>query len=288
VIIIFLNAERFLQEAIDSVLAQTYQDWEILLIDDGSADGSTAVAKSVAEEHPGRIHYLEHSEHQNRGMSASRNLGLNHARGEYIAFLDADDVWFPTALEDQAALLEANPEAAFVYGPIQYWHSWTGDPADMERDQIEDLGVPPDSLVRPPELLQLFLRDRAAVPSGIMVRREAIERYGGFEEAFMGEYEDQVFCAKICLNAPVFAASRCWYRYRQHPDSSVSAGLQTGASWLARRTFLDWLYNYLSSQGVRHRKVRWALELESWRYKRPGLFHLLRSNRHRLPRALRL
>src|SRR5438128_12540181 len=92
-IIIFLNAEQFIQEAIESVFAQTYDNWELLLVDDGSTDGSTAIARSYLERHPRRVRYLEHSEHANRGMSASRNIGSRYARGEYIAFLDADDVW---------------------------------------------------------------------------------------------------------------------------------------------------------------------------------------------------
>src|SRR5205809_3316024 len=71
--IIFLNAERFIDEAIQSVLAQTYENWELLLVDDGSTDGSTAIARSYAERYPAKIRYLEHPGHKNHGMSASRN-----------------------------------------------------------------------------------------------------------------------------------------------------------------------------------------------------------------------
>jgi glycosyltransferase involved in cell wall biosynthesis len=92
VIIIFLNSEEFIQEAIESVFAQTYNNWELLLVDDGSTDGSTNIALQYAEQHGERVRYLEHNNRQNRGMSASRNLGIREAKGEYIAFLDADDV----------------------------------------------------------------------------------------------------------------------------------------------------------------------------------------------------
>jgi glycosyltransferase involved in cell wall biosynthesis len=95
VIIIFLDEERFIQEAIESVFAQTYSHWELLLVDDGSKDASTQIARRCAETNPGRVRYLEHEDHRNRGMSASRNLGLQHAKGDFIAFLDADDVWLP-------------------------------------------------------------------------------------------------------------------------------------------------------------------------------------------------
>src|SRR5262245_39269876 len=91
-ITIFLNGDRFIREAIESVLAQTYQSWERLLGDDGSTDGSSAIALEYASRFPGRIRYIEHEGHHNRGMSASRNAGIRHARGRYIALLDADDV----------------------------------------------------------------------------------------------------------------------------------------------------------------------------------------------------
>src|SRR4051812_22103421 len=100
-IIIFLNAERFLSEAVESVIAQTHKDWELLLVDDGSADGSTTLAQGFAARHPDRVRYLEHPAHQNRGMSASRNLGLANSTGDHVAFLDADDVWLPHKLAEQ-------------------------------------------------------------------------------------------------------------------------------------------------------------------------------------------
>src|SRR6266542_3309857 len=95
VVVPFWNASAFLEEAIASVFAQTFQSWELLLIDDGSSDGSTEIAKRYAERFPGRVRYFEHERHANRGVAASRNLGVRHAKGPYIAFLDADDVWLP-------------------------------------------------------------------------------------------------------------------------------------------------------------------------------------------------
>src|SRR5271154_2347778 len=100
-IIIFLNAEKFLAEAVESVLAQTYPTWELWLVDDGSTDDSSRIARDYATRHAARIHYLEHPGHENRGKSASRNLGLRHSRGSYVALLDADDVWLPGKLTNQ-------------------------------------------------------------------------------------------------------------------------------------------------------------------------------------------
>ena len=276
VVIIVFNGERFLAEAIRSVFAQSCAAWELLLVDDGSSDGSTSIARHYADEYPERVRYLEHPGHANQGMSASRNLGIRSARGTYIGFLDADDVWFAHTLQEQVAILEAHPDAAMVYGPIQWWYSWTEKPEDRALDYVEKLGVPAETLIQPPRLLPRFLRNKAAVPSGMLVHREVIDQLGGFDDRFRGEYEDQVFCTKICLNAPVFASGRCWYRYRQHPGSCVSTGQRNGATNAARLRFLDWLAAYLEEQKVQERSVRRALELEFWRFRHPVAFTWLR------------
>jgi glycosyltransferase involved in cell wall biosynthesis len=288
VVLIFWNAAAFLHEAIESVLAQSYPCRELLLVDDGSSDGSTEIARQYAAHHPGQVRYFEHAGHANLGMSASRNLGIRQAQGSYVAFLDADDMWFSSALEDQVAILQAHPAAAMVYGPIQWWYSWTGKPEDGERDHVEPLGVPADSVIDPPRLLPLFLRDKAAVPSGVLVRRGVVESVGGFEDQFRGEYEDQVFCAKICLEASVYAAGRCWYRYRQHPDSCVLRGQQTGETHAARLRFLNWLGEYLTERKVRDRAVWRALELELWRFRHPRRYLWLRRSENALGRMQRL
>src|ERR1051325_1579612 len=160
VIVIFLNAARFIGEAVTSVFEQTYDSWELLLVDDGSSDGSSEMSQQYAERHPGRIRYLMHPNHQNRGMSASRNLGLSHAKGDFIAFLDADDVWLPEKLQKQVAIMQAQPKAMMVYGSSQYWYSWTGDAADLVRDYVPALGVEVERLITPPSLLTLSLKSR--------------------------------------------------------------------------------------------------------------------------------
>src|SRR4051812_33913704 len=90
VVMIFLDAEEFIREAIQSVADQTVDSWELLLVDDGSTDGSTEMALRYLAEDPARIRLLHHPGGVNRGMSASRNLGLREARGEFVTFLDAD------------------------------------------------------------------------------------------------------------------------------------------------------------------------------------------------------
>src|SRR5436309_14273345 len=91
----FFNAEKFIEDAIRSVLAQTYKAWELFLVDDGSKDGSTRIARDYAARHPANVRYLEHTDHRNLGKSASRNRAMQTASGKYVAFLDADDIWLP-------------------------------------------------------------------------------------------------------------------------------------------------------------------------------------------------
>lgn len=263
----FLDAERFLGEAVESVLAQTWPRWELLLVDDGSTDGSTALAREYAAGHPGRIRCLEHEGHRTLGSSAARNLGLRHARGEYVAFLDADDVWLPPKLERQVAILEARPRAAMVYGATVHWHGWTGRPEDAARDFPRRLGVPPDTLVEPPALVPLFLPLKAQTPGtcGVLVRRSVLEEVGGFEDGFTGMFDDQVLFYKICLRAPVFVESGRWDLYRQHPDSLCHLKLRSGEYGVPSRPspsylkFYEWLAGYLAGQGITDRATWRAL-----------------------------
>src|SRR5438128_6675301 len=250
IIIIFLNAERFIEEAIESVLQQTYSDWELLLVDDGSGDTSTLIARRYAERLPGKVRYLEHDGHANLGMSASRNFGIRQARGEFIAFLDADDVWLPQKLEEQVAILKAYPEAAMVYGATEYWFSWTGSDEDAQRDVVMGLGVKPETLIEPPTLVSALLRDQVATATCALARRHSIQEVGGYEERFRGLFEDQVFHSKVCLKAPVFVSGRCWYKYRKHPDSYCAVAERAERHHAERLNFLDWLESYSHQQGI--------------------------------------
>ncbi len=261
-IIIFLNEERFLEEAIRSVFAQTYPHWELMLVDDGSTDGSSAVARRYATEHPDRVRYLEHPGHENRGMSASRNLGFSETRGEYVALLDGDDVWLPHKLIDQVSILSEHPEAAITYGRTRFWHGWTGDRVHRRREWLTPLGVPPNQIVAPPVLLTNFLNDETTGLSNcsVLVRRSVIAEVGGWENEFRTLYEDMVLWTKILSRWPAFVSERNWDLYRQHAgNSAVSATLEgiwtlTGPN-AARKRFLDWMYAYLQTQGVTDRQL---------------------------------
>ena len=287
VIIIFLNAEKFIREAIESVFAQTEQGWQLLLVDDGSSDGSTTIAKDYAARSPDKVVYLQHPDHRNRGMSASRNLGIHNARGEYIAFLDADDVWLPRKLEQQVEILNRYSEAAMVYGPGQWWHSWAANGNGGGRDFVQRLGVRGDQLVAPPGLLTLFLGNEGAVPSpsGVILRRGILEQVNGFEEelcnAVRGLYDDQAMYAKVCLQAPVFVSNECWYRYRQHPEACCAVMGQPEKHAAARLLFLDWLAAYPSMQRQSDGDLRRVFRRELWAYRHRTLEKLLKPARAR-------
>lgn len=273
VVVIFLDEEAFIEDAIRSVLDQTYTSWEMLLVDDGSTDRSAEIARAYAARQPEKVRYLRHPGGENLGMSASRNLGIGNAHGTYVAFLDGDDVWLPEKLEAQVALLDSQPEAAMVYGPAQWWYSWSGDPRDDGRDFVHDLGVRGDALISPPTLFRAFLADEGISPCtcSILVRRAVLDRVGGFENEFRGLYEDQVLCTKICLEYPVFASSLCYYRYRQHGRSALATAERAGTRGQARRTFLEWLAGYLNDRGVTDIDVWTDWQRERDKQRRPLL-----------------
>ena len=274
IIIPFLNAEQFLDEAIRSVLAQTHGDWELLLVDDGSTDGSSAIARRYADRESARVRCEQHAGHENRGQAASRNLGIAHARGEYLAFLDADDVWLPQKLEQQVAILNAHPEVSMVYGPSQRWYSWTGTLDDRSRDYLPDLGVTPNSVHRPPMLLRLSLERKATTPcpSNVLIRHATVESTGRFEESFRGIYalyEDQVFFSKVTSRTPVFVSGESWDRYRRHPESCAAVVKKDGRAAEVRGAYLKWLAEYLTKEGIDDAALWAALHRQLWPYRHP-------------------
>lgn len=278
----FLNAEKFFQETIESVFGQTYENWELLLIDDGSTDRSPEIAQRYANRHPAKVRYLTHAGRQNRGKSTSRNLGIQHARGEYLVFLDADDVLFPDKLDRQVAILEAQPTLGMVYGTTLYWYGWTGLPQDIRRDFNGKLGVQPNTLFRPPVLLTRFLQDSGMAPClcAPLIRRQAVEAVGGFDETIQHMYEDQVFLAKLCLRSLVFIEDGCGEKYRQHPESSSAVAIQNGEYHPfrlnpARLKFLTWLAAYLRQQGIKDAALQRVLNRELWLYQHPLLYRLV-------------
>lgn len=279
VVVSFLNGERFLEEAIESVFAQTFKSWELLLVDDGSSDSSLAIARRYATADPDMVKYLEHPGHRNRGLPASRNLGIGSAAGDYIALLDSDDVWLPNKLQRQVAILDSHRGVAMVYGVPQYWCSWEVRATDAKPDYLEPPGVPTNRVYAPPALLKLSLSGQAnaACPSDWLFRREIFAKLGGFDEAFSAVsdmYEDQAFLAKVCFHLPVFVSDECWDRYRIHPDQICARAIRSGRQPAATTFYLNWVMQYLSSQGGLDAEIGDIIRRRLWPYHHPILSRL--------------
>ena len=266
VIIPFFNTPgSFLHEAVTSVLEQASVTLELLLVDDGSDPEAARKAREVAAAGGRRVRYLTHPDGGNHGTSATRNLGVSEARGEFVAFLDSDDVWLPDKLAEQVEVLRSTPAAAMVFGLSEYWNDWSGAPR-LATSYVPDAGARQRRLLEPPVFVSDFLRGRIVVPnpSNFMVRRSAYLACGGFEESFPGMYDDQVFLAKLCLEHPVCVVPRCWDRYRQHQDSLSARDREMATEESSRRRFLLWLRDYCRERGLYGPDVGEAIAKELW------------------------
>jgi glycosyltransferase involved in cell wall biosynthesis len=273
VITIFLNADRFIREAIESVLAQDFTNFELILVDDGSSDGSSAFARGYAERFPEKISYLEHENHDNKGMSASRNLGIRHSRGAYITFCDADDAWMPGKLSEQLEIFRIYPELGMVCSAANYWRSWMGGD-----DQVVLSGHVQNIPLRPPAACLAVdpLGGAVAPCNDLLVRRDVILQVGGFEDHFTGMYEDQAFLAKVYLATPVYFSSQVSLNYRRHPNSCMAVAERGGHYDAARRHFLEWLAEYVRAlPAPRPVGVEAAIRRALMAYRHPWLYFFL-------------
>jgi GT2 family glycosyltransferase len=274
-IIVFLNGGPFLQEAIDSVFAQRHPHWELLLVDDGSTDGSSNVAWAAAARNPERVRYFEHPGHENRGKSASRNLALRHARGEYIAFLDADDVFLPDKFDTQVALLESMPDVVMACSRSRIWFSWN-DPSRTDADPLESTPFPVEQRIEPPALVIRTLEDRGVWPTicGEMMRRSVLLRVGGCDERFRNVLEHGVLTAKVFLAGPVWLSGACHAMYRQHALMGSRSAARNSV-WSPvfpsppQHAYLVWLSQYVQQIGFRDRDLTRAIRRSLWPYRVP-------------------
>lgn len=272
VVMIFRDAERFMQEAIGSVINQT-RYCELLLCDDGSTDRSTDMALGWVQRHPQRVRYLEHQHHDHRGMSATRNLGIRAARGELIAFLDADDVWGPGHLEHEVDLLLRHPDAGMVCGRALLWHSWSDS-------AVSDLWIAPPwpagSVVPGVQMLAATLRRNAyTTPTcNLLVRRHLLEEVAGAEDSFTSMFEDQALLAKLYLRSAVVISGDTNARYRQHEDSATAQAKRQGTYAYgvpneSTERYLRWLERRLRSSSAPDPEVVTALQSALVPYLRP-------------------
>ena len=162
------NYARFLPVAVESVFAQTFADWELLVIDDGSTDHTTAAVRPFLADH--RVRYFRSDK---LGQPRAKNLGVGLSRGEFVAFLDADDAWEPTKLEKQLAVFRAKPEVGVVFSRRSL--------IDEQGNAMPRRGsTPPLALPRGEVLPQMFVQNFVCFSSAV-VRRAVFSHVGAFD-----------------------------------------------------------------------------------------------------------
>jgi len=173
VIIPAYNAERTILQTIKSVQEQTFSDFEIIVINDGSKDKTAEIVQGIKDD---RIRYFFY---ENGGVCTARNRGIYHATGEFIAFLDADDLWTPDKLKLQLNLLKQHPEAGVAY-------SWTCFMDMDEQGKVSSFLPSPAYSFSGNVYPRLLVSDFVHSGSNTLVRREAIESVGGFDQSCAG------------------------------------------------------------------------------------------------------
>lgn len=201
------NGERYLRAAVDSILAQTFTDFEFLIIDDGSTDGTGALLADYATRDP-RVQVIVQA--VNQGLTTSLNVGLRLARGEYVARMDADDVSLPERFEHQTAFLDRHPEVGVVGGGFQV---------------IDALGRPIPPIYEHPTqpgfvAWSLYFYNPIAHPT-VMMRRANVLRVGGYDPAVPRSQDHDLWCR---LSGQVQLANlSCPLTFLRKHDGNVSA-----------------------------------------------------------------
>jgi glycosyltransferase involved in cell wall biosynthesis len=204
VIIPVYNRGKYVAATINSVFAQTFRDFEIIAVDDGSTDESRAVLDSFGTA----IRVLEHPGRSNRGQSASINLGLRAARGEFIAILDSDDLWAPEKLALQVACLEAHPEVGLVYG-----NGWAIDDNGKRSHAFYKDEHREDS-----DPSRVLMDCYFALPTNSLVRARVFRQAGWFDESLRAAQDHDMAIRIAEITKLAYLKEHIWY-YRRHADS---------------------------------------------------------------------
>ena len=211
VIIPVFNGEGYIRTALNSVFTQTYKNYEIVCVDDGSKDQSGVILKEYAD----RIHLVQQA---NVGQSAARNAGVKGATGIYVAFLDQDDVWYPSKLERQVASLEADPEAVMVYCDM--------DTIDDNGNVIQQSVISSNRLSPPkwPTLTRLVGWDPCIYPSTMLIRKNVFDQVGGFDPEITCFGEDIDLVLRLRELGHFHFLKEAGVQYRIHSSNFSSSG----------------------------------------------------------------
>lgn len=226
------NYARFLPSAIASLAAQTLREWECIVVDDGSTDETGPVLTRLATQDPRMVCVVQ----ERKGVSASRNVGLRHARGEFIQFLDADDLLSPTKLETHVQALGANADADIVYGPTAYFDEATGQQSwTRSRDAQPALEGGVDG--PGPVMLSHLVATNPMTIEAPLLRRSILDRAGWFDEG-LDRMEDWDLWLRVALAGARFAfvpAAEPVALIRLHNASASSAMAPMLVSMIAVR-----------------------------------------------------
>jgi glycosyltransferase involved in cell wall biosynthesis len=204
VIIPAYNGEQTIKETIKSVLSQTLSQFEIIVINDGSQDKTLEVVSSILDP---RLKVLSYP---NAGVSVSRNRGISQAGGDYVSFLDADDLWTPDKLESQLKALQANPQAAVAYS----WTDWIDESGQFLRSGGH-ISVNGDVYAK------LLLRDFVESGSNPLIRRQALTEVGGFDKS-LNLAADWDMWLRLAARYEFVAVPSSQILYRVSPNSMSS------------------------------------------------------------------
>jgi glycosyltransferase involved in cell wall biosynthesis len=214
VIIPCYNRARYVGEAIESVLDQTYENLEIIVVDDGSTDDSLAVVRGYGD----RLTVLQHPGGANRGQSAAINLGLASSDGEYVAILDSDDYWALDKLEKQIAVMEADRSVGLVYGNARVVDAYGNLLYTRYGEHHEERN----------ERGRILADCYFSVPSNALIRRAVLDKVGGFDETLRAA-QDHDMAIRIAEATRLAYIPDVMFQYRRH-DDSISAG-RAGLRW---------------------------------------------------------
>lgn len=213
VIIPAFNRAPFIVDALESVFVQNYPSIEIIVVDDGSSDGTYDLLKQQNDS--GKIKLLTHPNRANLGQSASLNLGLRVAKGDFISILDSDDMFADGKLNDQSEFLQLHPDVGMVYGQ--------GHAVDAGGKFLFEIPAKGHSESGDPN--QLLLDCYMALPGGALIRKSVMDLVGFFEESFRAG-QDHDMALRIMEAAKVAYLPKRAFYYRKHGDSISATGLE--------------------------------------------------------------
>jgi glycosyltransferase involved in cell wall biosynthesis len=237
------NGRKFLDLAVKSVIEQTYSHWELVIIDDGSTDESfLCINKWAASDRRIKVYY--HKGHANCGVSATRNLGIQHAQGAYVALLDCDDEWHPSKLEKQVCLLQKNPDVILIYSKAISVDE-DGIELSKSRHQFDFPHFCGTALPETKDSIVVgMMNDSIWMPAlTVVMNIQSVRKAGCFDETLKFQVEDHLLFTLMVASGPVYFMDEVLASYRVHKDSYTQT---TQWRW-SKFEYLDRLYERLPS-----------------------------------------